>query len=279
MAKLTTTTCPHCGAEMDAFHFTRWDRLSPGDPSGLEICPACDKPLNPERYGWQEALGSGVLRRETVSWLAVVAATATTIAIVGFAARCLHTGDSTAGLVALGLLAGLALCLIWHRMQQPAKPPALVELELFPHATTATAPAPPPEWDMDPPGEGVPAIVPQPRERHQPPVAASTAPPLGKALPLEEITRRIALAWLEPRGDHPIRRQVVLVSEKITRWPRMSAEDADRKFGTPVAVGSDGTRAYGSVRADGRASLSLLGKDGAERVLRLYVKWRKPQLP
>jgi hypothetical protein len=27
MAVLTITTCPHCGAEMEAFHHTRWETM------------------------------------------------------------------------------------------------------------------------------------------------------------------------------------------------------------------------------------------------------------
>jgi len=95
------------------------------------------------------------------------------------------------------------------------------------------------------------------------------------ALSPEEIARRVALAWLEPDTDHPIRRQVHVLSDSSTQWPPMRSADADLRLGTPVAIGTNGTRAYATVREDGRGTLSLLQRNGIERVLRFEMRRRR----
>jgi hypothetical protein len=239
-----------------------------------EFCPACGKPLDPERAAWQEASGSGELRDDATVLLKVVAASAVAVVIVGFSVSFYTSGKTLYGLVALALLAGFALVLAWRRASRPEKEPPLVTFELLPHAP-GISPGPP-SWDTQL-VEGIRAVVPSPREKRPHEVDAGTSAPARKSLSFssDEIAQRIALAWLEPEADHPIRRQVRVLAERTTRWPAMRPAEADRKLGTPVAIGSEGTRAYVTVRRDGRGTLSLLQRNGIERVLRFEVKGRK----
>lgn len=275
MASLIVTTCPHCGAEMEAFHHTRWETLESRADAGPEFCPQCAKPLNPERAFWQEAAGSGELRAEAINVFKLIGATTVAIAIVYLAVSFYIQGHTHYGLVALALLVGFALVLMLHRLARPIKEPPLIRFELLPDASDATTT--PPVWDT-PTADGVPAAVPPRREKKLVASAASIPPPSPRkslAFSPEEIARRIALAWLEPEVDHPIRRQVHVLSDSTTQWPPMKPEDADLRLGTPVVIGRNGTRAYATVREDGRGTLSLLQRNGIERVLRFEMKGRR----
>jgi hypothetical protein len=259
---------------MEAFHHTRWETMDSRTGAEPEFCPACGKPLDPERAAWQAAAGSGELRNEATTLLKIIAASALAVVIVCFAINFYTTGHTPYGLVTLVLLVGFALVLAWCRASRPEKEPPLVRFELLPHAP---GPSPsPPMWDTQL-VKGIRAIIPPPRKRKQPEGDDGTPAPAGKSLSLstDELAQRIALAWLEPETDHPIRRHVRVLAERTTQWPAMRPAEADRKFGTPVAVSNDGTRAYVSIRRDGRGTLSLLQRTGLERVLRFELKGRK----
>jgi hypothetical protein len=271
MAVLTITTCPHCGAEMEAFHHTRWETMESRTDVEPEFCPGCGKPLDPERTAWQQAAGSGTLRDDATTLLKVIAASAVAVVIAGFAVSFYTSGYTLYGVVALALLAAFALVLASHRMGRTAKEPPLVRFELLPHGP-GRVPAPP-LWDTQL-VEGIRAIVPPPREKKTDSKGPTSArkPPAPST---EEIAHRVARAWLEPEVDHPIRRHVRVIAERTTQWPAMHPAEADRKFGMPVAVGSNGTRAYVTIRRNGRGTLSLLQPSGTERVLRFELKVRK----
>ncbi|MCW1925572.1 DUF2321 domain-containing protein [Luteolibacter arcticus] len=270
MTALTITTCPHCGAEAEAFHHTRWDSLESHSGAGPEFCPGCGKPLDPERAAWKDAASSGELFEETRHLLGAIATGSVTVVILCFTASFLARGNELHGLIALVLLAGFAIILAWRRAARPEKETPLVAFELLPHTGSTSAP---PLWDTTI-KEGIRANVPQRREKQHSADASAPSPPQDKTFSPDEIARRIAVAWLEPEVDHPIRRQVRVLSERTTQWPAMRPAEADRRLGTPAAIGSDGTRAYVTVRRDGRGILSLLQRNGIERVLRLEVKWR-----
>lgn len=276
MAVLTITTCPHCGAEMEAFHHTRWDSMDSRSGADPEFCPACGKPLDPERAAWQAAAGSGELRDEVTTWLKIIATSALAVVIVCFAVSFYTSGHTPYGVVTLTLLVGFTLALAWRRASREEKEPPLVTFELLPHVP-GSSPAPP-LWDTEF-TEGIRAIVPPPREGKQAGDNAGAPAPAPKSLALapEELAKRIALAWLEPKAEHPIRRQVQVLAERTTQWPAMRPAEADRKFGIPAAIGRDETRAYVTLRRDGHGTLSLLQLNGLERVLRFKVRSRRQQ--
>ena len=275
MASLIVTTCPHCHAEMEAFRHTQWETLESRTDIGPEFCPGCGKPLDPERSAWREAASSGELRSEAINVFKLVGATTVAVTIVYLAVSFYVEGHTHYGVVALALLVGFALVLILRRLARPLKEPPLIRFELLPDASgTTTTPL---LWDTAITA-GVRAVLPPRREKKSHDSAASIPQPSPRkslALSPEEIARRVALAWLEPDTDHPIRRQVHVLSDSSTQWPPMRSADADLRLGTPVAIGTNGTRAYATVREDGRGTLSLLQRNGIERVLRFEMRRRR----
>ena len=275
MSSLIVTTCPHCRAEMEAFRHTRWDTLDSRSDAGPEFCPQCGKPLNPERDFWQETVVSGEIRTEAINVSKFLGAAAVAGTIVWLAISFYTSGRSTHGVIALALLASFALTLAWLRLSRPRKEPPLVKFELLPDARVTTPE--PPLWDTVL-NDGVRAVVPPPREREAIKAPARIpAPTRQHSLhhSPDEIARQVAFAWLEPDVDHPIRRLLHILSDSSAQWPPMRSADADLRLGNPVAIGRDGTRAYATVREGGRGTLSLLQRNGIERVLRFELKRRK----
>lgn len=275
MASLIVTTCPHCRAEMKAFRHTQWETLESRTDIDPEFCPGCGKPVDPDRTAWREAASSGELRSEAINVVKLVGATTLAITIVYLAVSFYFKGHTHYGVVALALLVGFALVLVWRRLSRPIKEPPLIRFELLPDASGTTTTPPP--WDTVI-TDGIRAVVPPRREKKsRVPDANIPAPSQRKSLSLspEEIARRVALAWLEPEVDHPIRQRVHVLSDSSTQWPPMKSADADLRLGTPVVIGRNGTRAYAMVREDGRGTLSLLQRNGIERVLRFEMKGRR----
>jgi hypothetical protein len=192
---------------------------------------------------------------------AAVALTATAMWLShGFVFR----GNSEQGLGLILVLSLAAVIMAATRWMRKKPAPVQVPFARFPEPVVM----PPPDWDAVA-ADGVPALLPEkstPRIDHRRPAPL----PPDKAT-LEQAAARIAAAYLDGGGDGELPWEIRILSDEIVAWPRMSAAEADRRFGTPAAVAENGTRAYATLRADGRGVISLLRRDGHERVLR--IQW------
>jgi hypothetical protein len=202
-----------------------------------------------------------VKARRRVVATAAVALTGTAMWLShGFVFR----GNSEQGLGLILVLALAAVIMAATRWMRKKPAPVQVPFARFPEPVVV----PPPDWDAVA-ADGVPALLPEkstPRIDHRRP----QPPPDGATR--EQAAARIAAAYLDGSGDGELPWEIRILSDETVAWPRMSAAEADRRFGTPAAVAENGTRAYATLRADGRGVISLLRRDGHERVLR--IQWR-----